>query len=98
MAEDTLAKMFWSRVESDPNQPAQQWKADGTWKTITRRELGEAVREVALGLIVLGREKGDVVAILSASSWPTWPTTRGPRPSSSRMPPSWPRLWRSATR
>ena len=35
--------------------------------TATWREVGDAVREVALGLIALGRQKGDAVAILSAS-------------------------------
>ena len=67
MADDTLARLFWSRVERTPDRPAQQFKRDGTWHTITWREVGEAVREVATGLIALGREKGDAVAILSQS-------------------------------
>ena len=67
MAEDTLARMFWSRVESGGDQPAQQFKRNGAWATLSSRELGQTVREVALGLIVLGRGKGDRVALLSAS-------------------------------
>ena len=67
MADDTLARMFWSRVESNKDRPAQQFKRNGAWVTLTARELGDVVRELALGLIALGREKGDRVALLSAS-------------------------------
>ncbi len=67
MAENTLGTMFWSRVEKSGPQPAQMFKQDGVWKTLTWREVGEIVREVALGLIALGRQKGDTVALLSAS-------------------------------
>ncbi|HYE89824.1 MAG TPA: AMP-binding protein, partial [Terriglobales bacterium] len=67
MADDTLARMFWSRVEQGGDRPAQQFKTSGGWTTISARELGEVVRELALGLIALGRGKGDRVALLSAS-------------------------------
>ena len=67
MAEDTLAKLFWSRVERSGDKPAQQFKQDGVWQTRTWREVGDVVRELALGLIALGRGKGDAVALLSAS-------------------------------
>ena len=67
MAETTLGTMFWSRVEKSGPQPAQMFKANGVWKTLTWREVGQIVRELALGLIALGREKGDTVALLSAS-------------------------------
>jgi len=67
MATDTLARMFWDRVERSGDRPAQQFKQGADWKTITWREVGDVVREVALGLIALGREKGEMVALLSAS-------------------------------
>ena len=67
MAEDTLAKMFWSRVERSGDRPAQQFKQAGAWRTLTWREVGDSVRELALGLIALGRAKGESVALLSAS-------------------------------
>jgi len=67
MAEDTLAKLFWSRVERSGNKPAQQSKEAGAWQTRTWREVGEVVREVALGLLALGCGKGETVALLSAS-------------------------------
>jgi long-chain acyl-CoA synthetase len=71
MADETLATMFWSRVEKSADRPAQQYKQGGTWHTLTWREVGERVREAALGLIALGRQKGDAVALLSASR-PEW--------------------------
>src|SRR5881398_4206628 len=67
MAADTLARMFWDRVERSGARPAQQFKRGADWKTITWREVGDIARELALGLIALGREKGEMVALLSAS-------------------------------
>ena len=64
MAVDTLARLFWDRVERSADRPAQQWKQGGVWTTISWREMGETVRELALGLIALGRGKGDSVALL----------------------------------
>ena len=67
MAADTLARMFWERVERSADRPAHQFKQGAAWKTTTWREVGETVREVALGLLALGRGKGDAVALLSGS-------------------------------
>ncbi|MGH7390287.1 MAG: AMP-dependent synthetase/ligase [Candidatus Rokuibacteriota bacterium] len=67
MAQDTLARMFWSRVERSGDRPAQMFKRDGAWHTLTWRQVGEVVEEVALGLLALGRQKGEVVALLSTS-------------------------------
>ena len=67
MAPDTLARMFWDRVERSGDRPAHQFKQSTDWKTITWREVGDVVREVALGLLALGRGTGDAVALLSTS-------------------------------
>ena len=67
MADDTLARMFWNRVQRSADRPAQQFKRDGAWQTLTWRQAGDIVQELALGLIALGRQKGEVVALLSAS-------------------------------
>jgi long-chain acyl-CoA synthetase len=67
MADDTLGRLFWSRVEKSADRPAQMFKQDGAWHTLSWREVGDVVREVALGLIALGRQQGDTVALLSAS-------------------------------
>src|SRR5262245_3188200 len=71
MADDTLARMFWSRVERSAAGPAQQCKRAGGWQTSSWREVGEMVREAALGLIALGRSKGDAVGLLSTTR-PEW--------------------------
>ncbi|HYU14681.1 MAG TPA: AMP-binding protein, partial [Candidatus Acidoferrum sp.] len=67
MADDTLARMFWARVERSGPSPAQQFKQGAAWKTLPWREVGEIVREVALGLLALGRKKSEAVAVLSAT-------------------------------
>jgi len=67
MAETSLARMFWNRVEKSAPRPAQQLKQPKGWKTLTWREVGEAVREIASGLVALGRRPGDAIAILSTS-------------------------------
>jgi long-chain acyl-CoA synthetase len=67
MSETSLARMFWNRVEKSAGQPAQKLKHHGGWKTLSWREVGDAVREVASGLVALGRRPGEAVAILSGS-------------------------------
>jgi long-chain acyl-CoA synthetase len=67
MAAETLARMFWDRVDASGDRPAQQFKQGADWKTITWREVGDVVRELAQGLLALGRAKGDAVALLSTS-------------------------------
>jgi long-chain acyl-CoA synthetase len=50
---------------------AIKYKKDDAWVDVTFEEFGEAVRETALGLMALGLEKGDRVAILS-NTRPEW--------------------------
>jgi long-chain acyl-CoA synthetase len=64
---DSLATMFWNRVDKSADRPAQMSKRHGAWTTLTWREVGEAVRELALGLLALGRQPGDTIALLSTS-------------------------------
>ena len=66
-AEDTLARMFWSRVERSGDRPAQMVKHGGGWETLDWSQVGTRVRELALGLLALGLRAGEVVAILSRS-------------------------------
>src|SRR3989337_1405019 len=67
MSETTLARIFWDRVEKSAARPAQQFKRRGGWQTLTWRGVGEWVREIAAGLVALGRRPGEAVGILSAS-------------------------------
>ena len=71
MDDDTLARVFWNRVEKSADAPAHQFKTGGSWQILSWRRVGEIVREAALGLLVVGRQKGDAVALLSASR-PEW--------------------------
>jgi long-chain acyl-CoA synthetase len=65
MNADTLGRLFWERVERSADLPAQRVKGDGAWRTLSWRALGDEVREIALGLLALGREPGHAVGILS---------------------------------
>jgi long-chain acyl-CoA synthetase len=67
MAIATLAQVFRDRVERSGDRPAQQFKWDGSWQVLTWRQVDQIVREIALGLITLGRQRGDAVALLSSS-------------------------------
>jgi long-chain acyl-CoA synthetase len=67
MSEQSLARMFWNRVEKSAGSSAQKFKQQGTWKTLTWREVGNAVRELAAGLAAVGRRPADAVGILSTS-------------------------------
>ena len=51
MSDTTLPRMFWNRVEKSATRPAQQFKDHGAWRTLTWREVGEAVRELTAGLV-----------------------------------------------
>jgi long-chain acyl-CoA synthetase len=64
---ETLGTMFWTRVEKSADRPAQMLKRHGAWTTLTWREVGQVVRELALGLMAIGRQAGDTVALLSTS-------------------------------
>jgi hypothetical protein len=46
MADDTLARMFWARVERGGGGPAQRFKRGGAWQTLSWREVGDITREV----------------------------------------------------
>src|SRR5918997_3047317 len=67
----TIADLLPLATEKYADEPAQKWKAGEEWSELTYRELGEIVREVALGLIDIGIQPGDKVAILSHTR-PEW--------------------------
>jgi long-chain acyl-CoA synthetase len=67
----TLVEIFLNRVAKTPDLVAMKYKANGRWNPITFREYGQQAREVANGLISLGVEKGDCVALLSTNR-PEW--------------------------
>src|SRR5262245_20273935 len=67
MTSESLGQLFWDQVSRSADRPAQRVKVEGAWRTVTWRALGEEVRELALGLMSLGREPGYAVGILSQS-------------------------------
>jgi long-chain acyl-CoA synthetase len=67
VGDETLTRMLWARVAESADRPAEMVKAHGRWRTLVWREVGDAVRELALGLLALGRRRGEAVAILSPS-------------------------------
>jgi long-chain acyl-CoA synthetase len=70
----TLVGMFQDRVTRTPDLVAMRHKTGEEWSPITYREFGEAARDVANGLILLGVDKGECVALLSKSR-PEWHIT-----------------------
>ena len=68
----TLADLFPAAARKHGPQRAVVYKNDaGEWVSKTYTEVGEIVRKLSLGLIDLGIEKGDKVAILS-NTRPEW--------------------------
>src|SRR5919198_1355856 len=68
----TCADLAPLAAERHADLPAVTYKdASGKWISKSYREVGEIVRQLALGLIELGIEKGDKVSIL-ANTRPEW--------------------------
>ena len=68
----TLADLFPAAVSKHSSNRAVLYKDDGgQWVSKTYAEVGKIVRDLSLGLIDLGIEKGDKVAIL-ANTRPEW--------------------------
>ena len=67
----TIADIFKLAAERAPDDVALKYKAGDEWKDISYANLGDAVKEIALGLVDLGIEKGDRASIL-AHTRPEW--------------------------
>src|SRR5215471_6555158 len=67
MSAASLGALFWSRVSSSGGRVAHRIKVEGAWREVSWQALGGEVRDIALGLIALGRQPGDAVGILSQS-------------------------------
>jgi len=66
-----LPGLFFSQAERLKDRVALRHKDYGIWNRISWHEYGHKVREVAAGLLALGLEKGDRVAILGDNR-PEW--------------------------
>jgi long-chain acyl-CoA synthetase len=67
----TIADLIGLAAECYAGSPAIRHKRDGAWLDVSYTELGEIVSEVGRGLIDLGIEPGDRVAILCTTR-PEW--------------------------
>src|SRR3954447_11316339 len=61
----TIADLIGRAAEQYGDRVAARHKVDGAWHDVTYAEVGEAVREIGLGLIDLGIEPADRVCILA---------------------------------
>jgi long-chain acyl-CoA synthetase len=62
---DTIPAVFWNGVDKRGSQVWMRQKKFGIWRSWTWTQTGEAVREIAAGLLSLGFAKGDTASILS---------------------------------
>src|SRR5918997_3952050 len=67
----TIADIVKLAAERAPERTALKHKVGDEWRDISYADLGEAVKEIALGLVDLGIEKGERVSILSHTR-PEW--------------------------
>ena len=67
----TIADLLPLAVKKYGDRAAQRYKVGEDWVDRSYTDLGEAVKEVALGLVDLGIEPGDKVSIL-AHTRPEW--------------------------
>src|SRR5215207_9902500 len=67
----TIADLIGLAAERHAGSPAIRYKQDGSWRDVSFAELAETVSEVGRGLIDLGIQPGDRVAILCATR-PEW--------------------------
>ena len=62
---DTIVKLFQHRVLQLCNKIAMREKNFGIWESFTWTEYGAKAREIGMGLLALGLNRGDVCSIVS---------------------------------
>ncbi|OBF99846.1 AMP-dependent synthetase [Mycobacterium sp. 852014-52450_SCH5900713] len=65
----SVAQMFVNRVAATPHAEAFRYPQDHTWASVTWQQVGERVSNLAAGLIALGIEHEDRVALASATRY-----------------------------
>jgi len=65
MADRSIARKFFDRVAEHPDRLLFQNKESGAWRKYSWAMAGEIIREIGQGLLALGVEPGERVAILS---------------------------------
>jgi len=64
-----VARLFLERVQQTPGRPAYRFPDGEGWTAVTWAQTGDRVREVAAGLVALGVEAGQRVAIASGTRY-----------------------------
>jgi long-chain acyl-CoA synthetase len=68
VAGSTLLTAYADNVATSPDAEAHRWKDDdGTWHTLTYREVYDRVRDLALGLADAGFQPGEFAAVWSGN-------------------------------
>jgi len=62
-----LGEMLMAQVRKSPDAVAAQFKQAGQWRDMTWRAFGDRVRKISDGLVALGVQPGDRVAVLAAT-------------------------------
>jgi long-chain acyl-CoA synthetase len=65
----SLARMFYDRVEAMPDAEAYRYPIDDGWESVTWAQAMEAVKTIAAGLLALGIQPEDRVAIASTTRY-----------------------------
>ncbi|HSP37047.1 MAG TPA: long-chain fatty acid--CoA ligase [Frankiaceae bacterium] len=63
----SVSRMFYDRVAATPDAEAFRFPTDGTWASVTWRRMEETVRVTAAGLLALGIQPEQRVAIASST-------------------------------
>src|SRR3954454_20182811 len=64
---ESLGRMFFDRVKATPHREAYRYPAGSGWASVTWRQTGDRVRRIAAGLIALGVQPEQRVAIASTT-------------------------------
>ena len=71
MSYANLAQMFFARADALATRPRYRYRVADGWREVTWQQMAERVRAIAAGLIAMGVEPGDRVALLSGTR-PEW--------------------------
>src|SRR5712692_7702218 len=67
MERQSIPQMFFAGASSRGQRPAQLVKRGGTWQATSWQAMSDNVRDIATGLLTLGLQVGDHVALLASS-------------------------------
>src|SRR5262245_18275774 len=71
MPYQNLAQMLFERAAELDDRPRYRYRTDDGWHEVSWRDMADRVRAIAAGLIEMGVQPGDKVALLS-NTRPEW--------------------------